>query len=262
MDLGLKGKVAFVASSSKGLGKSCALEMAKEGANVMISGRNEEDLKLAVEDIKKVAAGQVSYIVCDITKAEQITYAIKKTVEQFGTIHILVNNAGGPPTGGFEKFDDDEWNAAFQLTLLSYIRFIREVLPYMKQQQGGRIINLTSSSIKQPIPGLLLSNTFRAGVAGLAKSLSMELAPYRILVNTVAPGRIYTDRVKLIDENKAKALNISVEQVEEESKKAIPLGRYGDPEEFGKVVAFIASEVSSYMTGSTIVIDGGMIKSL
>lgn len=262
MDLHLKGKTAFVAASSRGLGKASAMELAKEGANVMLSGRNEEELKLAKIEVEQAATGRVEYVLCDITKPEQLAAAVQETVDLFGTIDILVNNSGGPPAGTFEKFSDEDWTKAFELTLLSYIRLIREVLPYMKQGSGGKIINLTSSSIKQPIPGLMISNTFRLGVMGMAKTLSMELAPYNILVHTVAPGRIATDRVRTLDELKANQAGIPVEEVEADSRKAIPLGRYGKPEEFGKVVAFLASEAASYMTGSTVLVDGGMIKSL
>lgn len=262
MDLNLKDKVAFVAASSKGLGKASALELAKEGANVMLSGRSEQELKLAKAELEKVAKGKVEYTLCDITKPEQLTAAVQKTVSMFGTIDILINNSGGPPAGTFEKFTDEDWIKAFELTLLSYIRLIREVLPYMKENRIGKIINLTSSSIKQPIPGLLISNTLRLGVVGMAKTLSMELAPYNILVHTIAPGRIATDRVTWLDEIKAKQAGVTVEEVEADSKKTIPLGRYGTPEEFGKVVAFLASEAASYMTGSVVQVDGGMIKGL
>ncbi|MFE4714149.1 SDR family oxidoreductase [Paenibacillus sp. NPDC056722] len=262
MDLNLTSKTVFIAASSRGLGKASALELAKEGANVMLSGRNEEELKLAKEELQQVAAGQVEYVLCDITKPEQLKAAVLRTVDLFGTIDILINNAGGPPAGTFEKFTDEDWTQAFELTLLSYVRLIREVLPYMKNSRAGRIINLTSSSVKQPIPGLLISNTFRLGVMGMAKTLSIELAPYNILVHTVAPGRIATDRVRTLDEIKANQTGVPIEQVEADSRKTIPLGRYGKPEEFGKVVAFLASEASSYMTGSTVLVDGGMIKSM
>lgn len=262
MDLNLKGKAVFIAASSRGLGKASALELAKEGANVMLSGRNEEELKVAKAELQQVATGKVEYVVCDITKPEQLKAAVHQTAVLFGTIDILINNAGGPPAGTFDKFTDEDWTKAFELTLLSYIRLIREVLPYMKKSNSGRIINLTSSSVKQPIPGLLISNTFRLGVMGMAKTLSMELAAFNILVHTVAPGRIATDRVRALDEIKADQMGVPIEQVEADSKKAIPLGRYGRPEEFGKVVAFLSSEAASYMTGSTVLVDGGMIKSM
>lgn len=238
------------------------MQLACEGTNVMISGRNESALQKTRSEIQEVAAGKVDYVVCDITKIEDIQNAIQFTVNNFGTIDILINNAGGPPPGNIEKLTEDDWYQAFNLNLLSYVRLIREVVPLMKEQKSGRIINLASSSVKQPIPGLLLSNTFRTGIVGLAKTLSIELAPFNILINTVSPGRIATDRTYELDSIKANQLGISIEQVREESKKTIPLGRYGEVEEFGKVVAFLASSVSSYINGSSLLIDGGMVKGL
>ena len=157
---------------------------------------------------------------------------------------------------------DEDWYYAFELNLLSYVRFIREVVPGMKDQQSGRIINLASSSVKQPIPGLILSNTFRPGVVGLSKTLSEELAPYNILVNTVSPGSIATDRIQSLNQTRADKQGVSIEEVERKAKSSIPLGRYGEVSEFGKVVAFLASDVSSYITGSSLLIDGGSVKSI
>ncbi|MCZ2258345.1 SDR family oxidoreductase [Sporosarcina sp. G11-34] len=262
MDLGLKDKVAFISASSKGLGKGCALELAKEGAHVIISSRSEEDLIQAKREIEAVAKGRVEYVVCDVTKSADITKAIAFANEKFGKVDILINNAGGPPAGDFDKMGDDDWYHAFELNLLSFVRFIREVVPRMKEQQSGRIINLASSSVKQPISGLILSNTFRPGVVGLSKTLSQELAPFNILVNTVSPGSIATDRLLSLNQTRADKLGISIEEVEGNVKKSIPLGRYGDVSEFGKVVAFLASDVSSYITGSSLLIDGGSVKSL
>jgi 3-oxoacyl-[acyl-carrier protein] reductase len=262
MDLGLQGKVALLSASSKGLGKACAMELVREGTNVMITGRNEAELQKTTQELQSLSAGQVAYTVCDITNKDDIVEAVRATIEQFGQIDILINNAGGPPTGGIEKLTDEDWLKAFELNLLSYVRFIREVIPFMKEQKGGRIINLASSSVKQPIPGLMLSNTFRTGIVGLAKTLSLELAPYHILVNTVSPGRIGTERIEELDAIKAKQQGISIEQVREESKKTIPLGRYGEVEEFGKTVAFLASDASSYITGTSLLVDGGMVKGI
>ncbi|ALS23065.1 MULTISPECIES: SDR family oxidoreductase [Paenibacillus] len=261
MDLNLQGKAALVVASSQGLGKAVAAELVKEGAHVMLTSRNPEKLQAVHKELEQLGKGKVAWQPADITSAESIKNLVQATRETFGKIDILINNAGGPPGGSFEQFSDEDWQKAFELNLLSYIRIIREVLPDLKQA-GGRIVNLASSSIKIPIPGLILSNTFRTGIVGLTKTLAEELAPYHILVNTVAPGRIATDRVAFLDELKAKKTGQTREQVEEQSKKQIPLGRYGTPEEFAKVVVFLVSDASTYMTGSSILIDGGMIKSI
>ncbi|MBY6051066.1 SDR family oxidoreductase [Cytobacillus firmus] len=261
MDFGLEGKTALVIASSQGLGKAIAAQLVNEGANVMLTSRDEEKLLKVKEQLQQEGKGNVSFFRCDITKPVDIKALVKKTRDDFGGIDILINNAGGPPGGTFDAFDDEDWQKAFELNLLSYIRLIREVLPDLKKA-GGRIINIASSSIKQPIPGLILSNTFRLGVVGLAKSLAEELAPYNILVNTVAPGRVATDRVAFLDQLKADKQGVSKAEVEKASKKQIPLGRYGDPEEFAKVVTFLASDASSYVTGSSLLVDGGMVKSI
>ncbi|MEH7415755.1 SDR family oxidoreductase [Neobacillus drentensis] len=261
MDLNLKGKVALVIASSQGLGKAVAEQLAKEGARVMITSRNPEKLQAVQKELSEKYRADVQYFPADITKEDEIQSLVRRTREVFGKIDILVNNAGGPPGGAFEELTDHDWEQAFQLNLLSYIRIIREVLPDLKKE-GGRIINIASSSIKQPIKGLMLSNTLRLGIVGLSKALAEELAPYRILVNTIAPGRIATDRVDFLDRLKAEKLNVPKEQITEQSKMTIPLGRYGEPEEFANVVAFLASDASSYMTGSSILVDGGMVKSI
>ena len=259
MDLQLTGKIALVVASSKGLGRAIAGQLAAEGADVMLTSRNAEQLQLAKHELLATASGRVEAYPCDITKIDDIQALIAATHKRLGAIDILINNAGGPPGGGFEQLDDSAWQTAFELNLLSYVRMIRTVLPDLKRS-GGRIINVTSSSIKQPIPGLILSNAFRMGILGLAKSLADELAPFNILVNTVAPGRIATDRTGYLDQLKADKRGIGREQVVAESLQNIPLRRYGDPEEFAKVVCFLASGASSYVTGSTLMVDGGMVK--
>jgi 3-oxoacyl-[acyl-carrier protein] reductase len=260
MDLNLKNKNALVIASSQGLGKAVASQLAKEGARVMITSRDEGKLKSVQTEFRENGI-EVEYFRADITNPEDIKQLIKHTSETLGGIDILVNNAGGPPGGTFETFTDEDWEKAFQLNLLSYVRLIRAALPDLKKN-GGRIINIASSSIKQPIPGLLLSNTFRLGIVGMTKTLSEELAPYHILINTVAPGRIATDRVDYLDQHNADKQNVSKEEIAERAKSMIPLRRYGTPEEFANVVTFLASDASSYVTGSSILVDGGMVKAL
>ncbi|TCN27704.1 SDR family oxidoreductase [Mesobacillus foraminis] len=259
MNLQLEGKTAVVAASSQGLGLAIAKELIDEGANVLLSGRHEAKLKQAVNQLG--GPGKAAYKQTDLTRPADIEQLIDEAIEKFGSIDILVNNAGGPPAGTFETISDEEWKHAFELNLLSYIRLIRVALPALKAR-GGKIINIASSSIKEPIPGLILSNTFRTGIVGLTKTLSQELAPYKILINTVAPGRIATDRVKHLDEVNAEKLGMPLEKVEERAKNNIPLQRYGEPEEFAKVVVFLASEANTYMTGSSFLVDGGMVKSI
>ncbi|MFB6465708.1 SDR family oxidoreductase [Cytobacillus sp. Hz8] len=260
MDFQLTGKTVLIAASSQGLGKAIAEELLKEGANVMISGRDEEKLQRVKKELS-IYAGQILYTKTDLTKKTDLSHLVSETVAAFGTIDVLVNNAGGPPAGSFDEITEDEWQKAFELNLLSYIRLIKESLPYLRKQ-GGKIINIASSSIKEPIPGLILSNTFRTGIIGLSKTLAVELASDGILINTVAPGRIATDRVKHLDEVNAKAIGTTREAVEEQVKQSIPLKRYGTPEEFAKVVVFLASQANSYMTGSAFLVDGGMVKSI
>lgn len=261
MNYQLNRKTALVAASSKGLGRAIAEGLLAEGANVMISSRDDSKLCKLAEELSEKWPGKVAFTRADVTKDEEVKGLIQATVEQFGTIDILVNNAGGPPAGSFESITDEQWYGAFELNLLSYIRLIREALPYLKKQ-GGKIINIASSSIKEPIPGLILSNTFRTGIVGLSKTLAQEFAPYNILINTVAPGRISTDRLKELDEGNAERQNITIEEVEERVKNTIPLKRYGTPEEFANVVVFLCSDANTYMTGSAFLVDGGMVKSI
>lgn len=261
MELHLTNKVALVIASSQGLGKAVAEQLVKAGAKVMITSRNEQKLKKVKEELDLYNHGDVAYISTDITKPNEIKKLLTEVKNRFGRLDILVNNAGGPPAGSFDQFSDDDWQQAFELNLLSYIRVIRESLSLLRKQ-GGKIINIASTSVKKPIPGLILSNTFRAGIAGLSKSLSQELAQDGILVNTVAPGRIATDRITYLDGINAEKQGITRKAFEKNVKRTIPLGRYGKPEEFAKVIAFLASDANTYMTGSTFLVDGGMVKTL
>lgn len=262
MDLGLKGKTALVLASSKGLGKATAMKFAEEGANVMISSRNETELQKTAQEIYEKTGANVHFKVCNIMDNEQIIELVHETGSKFKTIDILVNNAGGPPAGNFDDLSDKDWINAFELTLLSVIRTIRAVLPYMRKQKSGRIANIASSSFKQPIENLTLSNTFRTGIMGLAKSLSQELAKDNILINTVGPGRIATDRLKELDKQIAEREGITMDEVISRSEAAIPLGRYGTPEEFANVLAFLCSEANTYVTGQAILVDGGLVKAM
>jgi 3-oxoacyl-[acyl-carrier protein] reductase len=262
MDLGLQGKTALVLAASKGLGRAIATEIAAEGARVVISSRDEEALAKTAAGIRAETGAEVDHHAADLTRAADVDALVRRTAERFGGVDALVTNTGGPPAGNFGDFGDDAWSAAFESILLSLIRAVRGVLPGMRERGGGRIVCVASSSVKQPINGLILSNTFRAGLAGLAKSLSAELAPDGILINTLGPGRILTDRSASIDARNAEARGVTVEEVRAEMSTNIPLGRYGTPEEFARVAAFLASPANGYVTGQAILVDGGMVRAL
>lgn len=263
MDLGLKNKSVIVMAGSKGLGRATALEFAAEGAKVVIGSRNQEELEKTVAAIKEKTANQyINYQICDVTKASEIKKLVAFAADQNGGVDVLVNNAGGPPAGGFDQFDDDAWQRAYELNLLSYIRAIREVLPHMRKQGSGHILNFASSSIKQTLDNLLLSNTFRAGIVGLAKSLSQEFSKDNILINTLGPGRITTSRVEELDRIRAKKLNIEYEDLKASTENSIPMGRYGLPSEFAKQAVFLCSNANTYVTGQTLLVDGGLVKAL
>ncbi|KXG43932.1 SDR family oxidoreductase [Tepidibacillus decaturensis] len=262
MELGLKGKVAFITAASKGLGKAVALELAREGVQLAISSRNKEQIEETAELIRKETGTRVEAFVADVSNPNDVKQFVETMIQKFGKVDILLVNAGGPPSGEFMQFDDETWERAFQTNLMSIVRMVREVVPHMRKNGGGKILTIASSSVKVPIPGLVLSNTFRAGVTGLMKTLSIELAKDQILVNVVAPGRIATDRLKELDAANAEKLGIPVEEVTKKMEQTIPLGRYGGPQEFAKAVVFLASDANSYITGSTIMIDGGMVPSL
>lgn len=261
MDLGLKGKVALVLAASKGLGRASAAALAAEGARVVIGARHGDVLEETARQIQQDSGSQVLAVPTDVTKADDLNTIVAEAVRHFGHIDILVNNAGGPPPGTFEAFDDAQWQAAFDLNLLSTVRLIRLVLPHMRTRGSGRIINIVSTSVKQPIDNLLLSNAIRPGVVGLAKSLSIELAPENITVNNVCPGRILTDRIRQNYKLQTQGSG-SEEAMLKQSAQGIPMQRIGQPEELGALVAFLASQQASYITGTTIPVDGGLVRSL
>jgi len=263
MDLGLHNKSVIVTAGSKGLGFATALEFAREGANVTLASRDLESVETAKNQIiRETGNPNVLGRVCDMRSEEAIKSLVEYVVQKNGKIDILVNNTGGPKAGTFESLTDSDWHDAYELNLLSFIRMIREVLPYMKKQKSGHIVNFASSSIKEPIGQLLLSNTFRTGIVGLSKSLSQEFAPFNILINTLGPGRIDTDRVKHLDQILAEASAVDVTSIQEEQKARIPLGRYGKPEEFAKTAVFLCSSANGYITGQAFLVDGGLVKAI
>jgi 3-oxoacyl-[acyl-carrier protein] reductase len=262
MDLGLKDKVVLVAGGSMGLGRAVALEMAREGAKVAIGALDDPNLTEASEMIRRETGCDVFAVPVDVADAEDAKNFIRKSVVRFGTVDVLVNNAGGPPSTTFLEINDDLWHFGFKLNLLSTILMTREVVPIMKEKKWGRIINLTSIAVKQPIDGLILSNTIRSGVIGFAKSLSNELAPYNITVNSVCPGYTLTDRVRNLAKVIARKENKTPEEIIGKWESEIPMGRLGTPEEFAALVTFLASDRSGYITGAAIQIDGGWYKGI
>jgi 3-oxoacyl-[acyl-carrier protein] reductase len=262
MDMGLQGKVAIVAGASQGMGKAIAMGFAAEGAKVSICARGEEGLNKAAEQIRKATGGEVMAAPADMVNYDDIRKLVDGTLKAFGRIDIAINNAGGPPFGVFENLTEEDWATAFNLSLMGTVRMTREVVPHMKKVGGGRIINITSYGVKEPIPGLILSNAFRTGVVGWAKTLSRELALDNILVNTVCPGRIDTERHHKLNEARAKRMNKPLEEIQKQTKAEVPMGRYGKAEEVADLVVFLGSDRASYITGTTLQVDGGLVRSV
>jgi 3-oxoacyl-[acyl-carrier protein] reductase len=261
MDLGLTGKVAMVGGASRGLGFAVARALAAEGAQVSIASRDAVRIDAAAAALREAVPGaQVLAVPADLRTAEDITTWHDATMERFGGVDLLFANTGGPPPGPALAFDDQAWQQAVDLLLLSTIRMVRLAVPVMASRGGGSILMTTSSAVLEPIPNLALSNVVRASVAALVKTLSNELAPQRIRVNNLVPGRIDTDRVRELDEGRAKASSITLDEQRTRMEATIPLGRYGAPDEFARAAAFLLSDASAYTTGAFLQIDGGLLK--
>jgi 3-oxoacyl-[acyl-carrier protein] reductase len=262
MDLGIRGKTALVVAASKGMGKASALGLGAEGARVVMCARGEAALKDAAAEVKQKTGAEVLALPADASRAADISRVVAEANRAFGGVDILVANVGGPPPGPFEAMTDEQWKAAFEQVHLSTVRFIREVLPHMKRSRWGRILAIQSSSVKQPVDGLVLSNGIRPGIAGLFKTLAGDMAKDNITVNLVLPGRILTDRFLEHQTDRAKRNGVSLEQQMEISSADIPMGRIGTPDEFAAMVVFLASARASYITGVAVQVDGGLIRSV
>jgi 3-oxoacyl-[acyl-carrier protein] reductase len=261
MDLGLTGKVAMVGGASRGLGYAVAEALAREGAILSISSTTQSAIEDAGTRLAALGA-EVLAMPVDVRNGDQIATWGQKTIERFGGVDLLFTNAGGPPSGAAVSFDDAAWQNAIDLLLFSSLRMVRVAVPSMKRRGGGSILMSTSASVKEPIPNLGLSTVLRASVSALSKTLALELAADKIRVNQIIPGRIDTDRVKQLDEIAGKKQGITAEQAKAKSMGTIPMGRYGDAAEYGRVAAFLLSDAAAYMTGSTVQVDGGLIRSV
>ena len=262
MNLGLTNKVAMVAGASRGLGYAVARSLAAEGAKMSIAARDEAALAVAARTIEEETGTPVLAVATDVASAPAIEQWFQKSVERFGGIDLLFTNSGGPPPGATLSFDDANWQKAFELLLMSAVRMIRLTVPSMAARGGGSIVLPTSSSVKEPIQNLALSNILRASVAALSKTLADELVGQKIRVNHLIPGSIETNRVREFDEANSKTFGISIEEQKKKWLQTIPMARYGDPREFANAAVFLFSDAASYITGATLQADGGRMRSV
>ncbi|MDX1392945.1 MAG: SDR family oxidoreductase [Gemmatimonadota bacterium] len=262
MDLGLEGRVALVAASSKGLGRAVAEELAAEGAHVFMCARGEDALREAARAVDATGAGDVAWIAADLSDPDEVRGVAEAALERFGRVDVLVNNAGGPPAGPFESHSPEAWRDAIRLNLESALTLTRAVLPGMKERRWGRIVNITSVAVKEPVDGLILSNSVRAAVTGWARTLANETAPYGVTVNNALPGYTVTDRLLELAASASAQRGVSEEDVRRGWEASIPMGRLGEPREFAALVAFLASDRASYITGRSITVDGGRTRGL
>lgn len=257
MNLGLKGRSAAVAAASRGLGRATALALAREGCSVAVCGRDPKKIRASADFIERETGGRVLPVTADVGARGDCERFIGETVGAFGRLDILVTNTGGPPAGSFEATDGAEWEKAYHGLLANVINLVRAAVPHMKKARWGRILNIASLSVKQPIDNLILSNTFRPAIAGLSKSLSKELGPHGIVVNTICPGYTRTDRLEELAAERVKRAGITRDQYYEMLAKSVPLGRVAEVEEFASVAAFLCSERASYVSGIALAVDGG-----
>jgi len=262
MDLGIRGRVAIVAAASSGLGKATAMELAAEGARVAINARSEQQLQTAASEIQSATGADVLAIAGDVINEDLVRKLVSETRDKFGSVDILVANAGGPPAGFFDDFNAQHYREAVELNLISTINLCREAVPHMRERKWGRIVAITSIAAKQPVENLILSNTARAGVLGFMKSLSQQIGSDGITVNTLCPGYHLTERLKSLSSSIANKEGVSVEDVYARWAASTPMKRIGDPKEFAAVAAFLCSERASYLTGTVIQVDGGAYKAL
>jgi 3-oxoacyl-[acyl-carrier protein] reductase len=262
MDLGLKSKVALVAAASRGLGRAVAEELAAEGASLVLCARNAKTLADTAATIASRSGAHVLAVPADVAVASDVTRVVDSGIERFGRIDILVTNAGGPPAGRFEQLTREQWEQAAHLTLYSALELARQVLPGMKERGWGRILNITSIAVKQPVENLILSNSLRAGVTGFARTLANEVAPAGITVNNILPGYTRTERVEELARMMAEKEGITATEFKAKWEHEIPMKRLGEPREFAALAAFLVSERASYITGTSIQVDGGWIRSL